>query len=203
MKRLLGVIAALAVGLTITASFPPEFSPASFTSDTPGPGNRVSAATVASYLRLWSESTDPAGLTGYGIKRLSNPAVPAATGSDGSLSASLGAFKQGGSMDRVLTLEARNPLPVPSITVTASVVAGTALLGPATIAPIGATGGTSSVTLTVGGRRQVNLVIPKLPGNNIVQTSTLVLTVTYPGFTGSFYAYRVPLGAWDGNGTGP
>jgi len=40
-------------------------------------------------------------------------------------------------------------------------------------------------------------------GNNVLHTATVTLRVTYPGYSGSFLSYDVPVSVWDGNGAGP
>ena len=67
----------------------------------------------ANYLRLYSQSTDPAGLTGYAIKKQLEPAVPAATGANVTLAVALGGYKNQNTttITRVFTLQALSPLP--------------------------------------------------------------------------------------------
>ena len=86
-------------------------------------GQRIAADSPANYLRLYSQSTDPAGLTGYAIKRGSNPRVPAATGENLTLAAALGGYKNQNTtgVSRVLTLEALNPLPAGASPLTVTV----------------------------------------------------------------------------------
>jgi hypothetical protein len=203
VSRLLAVLC-LGAALLIVTLAGTTASGAAFTAAADSPGNMIAADSAASYLNLFSQGTDPAGLTGYAVKNLSNPSVLAATGADLGLSLDLGGWKNGGTMNRVLTIQARNPLPAASITVTTVVPpTPTQPVTAATIAAVGSAGGTTSVTLTAGAKRQVNLNIRKLPGNNVLYTANIQLIVTYPGYTGGFLTYSVPVRAWDGNGGGP
>jgi hypothetical protein len=197
-------LATAALLLVLGLFSPPARSGANFTDSRTNAGNSVTADTVTRFLSLWSQGTDPAGLTGYAMKNLASPPVPAATGANTGLSLDLGGWKNGGTMNRVFTIQAPASLPASSITVTA-IVPATPLqpVSTATIANVGSTGGTTSVTLTAGAKRQVNFTIVKLPGNNVLYTAIVQLKVTFPGYTGDFYTYSVPVRAWDGNGSGP
>jgi hypothetical protein len=183
---------------------PTDPSGADFLAVKTNPGNSVTADTVSRYISLWSQGSDPNGLTGYAIKNLSSPPVVAATGSGDTLSLDLGGWKTGGTMNRVFTLGVKTTIPWSSVTITA-IVPPTPLqpVSAANIAAVGSTGGATSVTLAPGDKRQVNLTIKKLPGNNVLYTAAVQLKVTYPGYTGDFFTYSVPVKAWDGNGGGP
>ena len=205
MRALLAGLATATALLVSGVLHPTAPSGASFTAQAgTAPGNQVAADSVGNYLRLYSQSTDPAGLTGYAVKQGSSPSVLAATGSDLGLSLALGGWKNAGTMNRVLTLQAANTLPAASITVTTTVppVPAQPVSG-ATIANVGSTGGTSSVTLTPGAKRQLNISIAKLPGNNTLYNGRVDLKVTWTGYTGTFLTYSVPFNIWDGNGGGP
>jgi hypothetical protein len=196
-------VALATVAIAVAALRPPPQSGANLTARTTSTAT-AGADSASRYVHLYSETTDPAGLTGYAVKSQSSPSVLAATGSDSSLALALGGWKNGGTMNRVLTIEAPSSLPVASITVTAVLPATPATpVTAATFAALGSTGGTASVTLTAGAKRQVNLAIGKLAGNNAFYPSNLLLRVTYTGFTSSFLTYTVPMSVWDGNGSGP
>ena len=65
-----------------------------------------------------------------------------------------------------------------------------------------------TATLSAGQKRQVNVTVRTQPssvfkGNNVLHTATLTLTITYPGYSGSFLTFTVPVSVWDGNGAGP
>jgi hypothetical protein len=203
VKRALAVLG-FALALLILAVDPPLRSEASFAAASASSGNQLSADSVARYLSLYSQGTDPAGLIGYAVKQNSSPSVPAATGKNLGLALAFGGWKNGGTMNRVLTLQAAPTLPAASITVTATVPpVPLQPVSVATIAAVGSSGGTPSVVLTPGAKRQLNLTIAKLPGNNSLYTGTIQLTITYTGYTGTFLTYKVPFNVWDGNGGGP
>jgi hypothetical protein len=210
--RLLAAAAWVAAALTL--ALPAVRSDATFNSRSTNKGTAV-ADDPLNYLRLYSQSTDPSGLTGYAIRRNSSPAVPAATGANATLQARLGGFKNTTvTISRVFTIQALSPLPagVSSLTVTPSLAAdpvtGKQPLTAVSISATNGTGGAPTATLTAGAKRQVNLTVrtqpnSAFPGNNVLHTPTVTLLVTYPGYSGTFLAYTVPVSVWDGNGAGP
>jgi hypothetical protein len=210
-SRLLAAVAWLAAAVTL--ALPAIRSDASFNSRSTNTANSVEADDASNYLRLYSQSTDPSGLTGYALKRGAVPIVPAATGVDDTLAVALGGLKNLNlfAFSRVLTLQARNPLPpgASPLTVTASLTAdpvtGRQPLSQITFANVGGAGPAPTATLTAGAKKQLDLRVRTrgFPGNNIMLRPTLTLTVTYPGFTKSFLSYPIPVSVWDGNGAGP
>jgi hypothetical protein len=204
VRALVAGLATVTLLLVAATARPTEPSGANFLAVKKNTGSSVTADQVSRYISLWSQSTDPAGLTGYAVKNLSSPSVLAATGASDTLALDLGGWKNGGTMNRVFTVEVKNSIPWSSVTITAIVPPTPAQpVSGATLAAVGSTGGTTSVTLTPGAKRQVNLTIKKLPGNNVLYNANVQLKVTYPGYTGDFFTYSVPLKAWDGNGGGP
>ncbi|HET8952266.1 MAG TPA: hypothetical protein VFN44_17220 [Solirubrobacteraceae bacterium] len=214
VTRLLAAAAWLAA--TVTLALPAIRSDARFNSVSTNRANVVAADSPSNYLRLFSQSTDPAGLTGYGTKRLSSPVVPAATGVDATVQAALGGYKNQGAttVTRVLTLQALNPLPAGAspLTVTVALAADPVTarqpLTGATFSALDGSGAGPTATLTAGAKRQLNLTVRTqpnnvFPGNNVLHTPTVTLRVTYPGYSGSFLSYIVPVSVWDGNGDGP
>jgi hypothetical protein len=202
VRRALVLVAALCV--LVAAAVPS--SGASFTGRQSSIGSTVRADSPANYLHLYSQSTDPAGLTGYADKRLSSPAVKAATGSDLTLKLALGNYRNGGTMNRAFTIQAAGTLPASPLTVALSVSVPSAGWSgtPATIANVGSTGGSATATLTANTKRQVNITIPALPRQGVLYTGTLTVKVTYPGYTGTFLTYTVPISVYDGTtGGGP
>ena len=175
----------------------------------------VATDSVANYLRLFSQGTDPGGLSGYAIKSNSSPPVPAATGADLGLTVALGGHKNdiGSTATRVLTLEARNPLPagIPSLTISATLVADAATgkqpLSGYSFSPTSGAPTTATTTLTPGQKAQLNISLRlknnEFPGNNVLYHPVVQLTARYPGYTGNFFTYSVPVSVWDGNGAGP
>ena len=211
MSRLLTAVACLAAAVSL--ALPAVRSDARFNSRSSNPRETVTADNPVNYLRLYSQSTDPSGLTGYATKRLSNLLVPAATGADDTLQVALGGYKNdnGTTLNRVLTLQAVNPLPAGAspLTVTATLapdpVTARQPLSQVTLSDTdGANAGTTA-TLTAGAKKQLNLrVMTKaFPGNNVLHTPIVTLTVTHPGYTGAFLNYAVKVSVWDGNGAGP
>jgi hypothetical protein len=214
VTRLLAAAAWLAA--TVTLALPAIRSEASFNSVSANRANAVAADSPSNYLRLYSQSSDPAGLTGYATKRFSSPAVPAATGADLGLTAALGGFKNQNTtaIARVLTLQARSPLPAGASPLTVTValaadpVTGRQPLTGATFSALDGSGAGPTATLTAGAKRQLNLTLRTqpnnlFPGNNVLHTPTVTLRVTYPGYTGTYLSYVVPVSVWDGNGAGP
>ena len=214
VPRLLAAAAWLAAAITL--ALPAVRSDATFNSRSVNQANAVEADDASNYLRLYSQSTDPSGLAGYALMRGSTPAVPAATGAGATLQVKLGGYKNmsATTVSRVFTLQAHSPLPagVTSLTVTPSLAADPVTgKQPLTAVSISATNGTGSAptaTLTAGAKRQVNITVRTqpnsvFPGNNVLHTPIVTLRVTYPGYTGSFLSYDVPVSVWDGNGAGP
>jgi hypothetical protein len=211
VTRLLAAAAWLAA--TVTLALPAIRSDAAFNSVSTNKGRSVAADSPANYLRLYSQSTDPAGLTGYATKRNSNPAVPAATGADLGLGVALGGVKNvnGLAITRVFTLQARSPLPAGAspLTVTASIapdpLTGRQPLSLVSFSNLNGTSPSVTTTLTAGVKKQVNMTVVtrSFPGNNRLYTATLTLRVTHPGYSGTFLSYVIPVTVWDGNGSGP
>jgi hypothetical protein len=204
----------IALALALLAAVAVPASGADFSD---GSSNQASITTesVTSFLRLWSQGTDPAGLTGYAVKKNSSPAVVAATGADTGLAVALGGYKNdlGTTIPRVITLQARNPLPpgVTSLTISGALVADPTSprqpLTGFTFSPLSGAPASSTVTLTAGQKVQLNVSVRLknnvFPGNNTLYNPAVSLTVTYPGYAGNFLTYAVPMSVWDGNGAGP
>lgn len=214
VTRLLAAATWLAA--TATLALPAIRSEAQLNSVSTNRANSIAADSPANYLRLYSQSTDPAGLTGYAVKRGSSPSVPAATGANLTLAAALGGYKNLNttSVTRVLTLQALNPLPAGASPLTVTValaadpVTGRQPLSGATFSALDGSGAGPTATLTAGAKRQLNLTVRTepnslFPGNNVLHSPTVTLQVTYPGYTGTFLSFVVPVSVWDGNGAGP
>ena len=212
MKRRLGFLAALAAVCVAAVALPA--SGANFASSSAN-GATVATDAVANYLRMYSAGSDPDIVPlAYATKRNASPATLAATGVDGTLRVALGGYKNTNntSIPRVFTVQARGTLPagVPSITVTATLlpdVSGKQPLTGYSFTNLLGLNPTSSVTLGPGDKRWVNLSASMkgsaFPGNNHLYTPTVRITVRYPGYTGTFLSYDVPVTIWDGNGAGP
>ena len=212
--RLLAAAAWLAAAVTL--ALPAMQSDARMNSRSVNRANTVAADSPANYLRLYSQASDPAGLTGYAVKRNSSPSVPAATGASDTLTVALGGFKNLGTttITRAVTLQALNPLPTGASPLTVALalaadpVTGRQPLTGATFSAIDGSAAGPTATLTAGAKRQLNLTLRTqpnnvFPGNNVLHTPTVTLRVTYPGYTGTFLSFVVPISVWDGNGAGP
>ena len=206
MKRLLVVLAALALIAV-------PVSNANFNARTSNTLS-VELRSTSEFLKLLSDAADTSPLTGYADKRQSSPAVRAATGADDTLTVSLGGFKNTNvtPVPQVFTLQAPSPLPsgITSITVSGALIADASGKQPLTgfnFTPVGGGAATSTVTLTAGQKVWLNVSASMkgsaFPGNNLLYTPYVRLTVNYAGYTGTFFSYRVPMSIWDGNGAGP
>jgi hypothetical protein len=209
-RRALAVVLTLAAILATTKIAEPAFSDASFSARTINTAT-VKADSPLNYLRIYSQSTDPDGLTGY-AKRQGTSSTPAATGSNASLTAHLGGYNNTstGSAARVLTLDAPDTLPsgVAGIVVyatfgTDAATGSTPIRSPAFRTP-GSSQSTSGYTiLTPGVKRQLDLAVNTsgLSGNK-TYTQTLTLKIQYLGYSGDFLTYELPIKVYDGSGAG-
>jgi hypothetical protein len=205
-RRLLPAVLA---AMVLAAVFvPPVLSGAVWTATSRSPTS-VTADSPFNYAHLWSQSTDPAGLTGYAVRALSNPVAFAATGSDATLAIGAGGLKNGGTLDRVFTVETPATLPggVAAVTVTLTplpdLATGRMPVSSATLAAVGSAGGVASLALGAGAKRQANIVVAKMPGNGTMYTARIQVDVTWPAYSGTFLRYVIPVKVWDGNGQGP
>ena len=212
--RLMAAAAWLAMAATL--ALPTMRSDARMNSRSVNKANTVTADGPANYLQLYSQGSDPAGLTGYAVKRGSSPSVPAATGVSDTLAVALGGFKNQNTttITRVLTLQARNPLPAGASPLTVTValaadpVTGRQPLTGASFSALDGSGAGPTATLTAGAKLQLTLTVRTqpnnvFPGNNVLHTPRVTLQITYPGYTGTFLSFVVPVSVWDGNGAGP
>ena len=163
---------------------------------------------TSDWLRLWSQGTDPVGLTGYATRRLSVPLVPAAEGSGEGLAVDLGGYpdyKQDFVLTRVFTLETPAAFPDPAIdqvTVTATLIAdesGRQPLRKVTLTPLSGNGNQATATLTAGQRYQLNLTVRSKRNLEVGATyfPHVVISVTFAGAPGNYYVYDIPLAFMD------
>jgi hypothetical protein len=208
VRRALLVLGAVAAALLALPA-----SGANFASSSAN-GAAVRMDATARYLALLSDASDTTTLTGYAEKRNSAPPVFAATGADGGLAVALGGFKNTNPtpVPRVLSVQARNPLPpgVASITVSATLLPDPSGKQPLTgysLTTLAGGGAASSVTLAPGDKRWLNLTASMkgslFPGNNLLYHPIVRITVRHAGYSGTFLSYDVPVSVWDGNGSGP
>jgi hypothetical protein len=195
IRRLLITLAALAV---VGASFCVGTSGASFTDTSTSTISASTTAGVQNLLHLYSQSSDPNGLSGYFLQP--DGVTLAATGSDFGLAANLGEYKNKElPCDRVFTIQAPSPLPtgISSITVTASLTAdpGTGLqpIKAAGFAAVGSAAISNPVTLTAGQKMQCNLTIKTPRPKQTAYLPHVVITVTYSGYSGTYFQYSVPV----------
>lgn len=207
-RALVALVAAVVAALAL----PAVRSGATMNSRTANPGTTVVADTPVNYVRLWSQPTDPTGLTGYELRRNSAPAVPAASGADAGLTVHLGGNKNANDLahTRVLVIEALDPLPAGASPVTVSVslapdpTSGLQPLSGFTLSNLNGTGAAATATMTAGVRKELNLTVTTqgFPASALY-VPTVTLTVTFPGYAGGFLSTVVPVRVWDGNGAGP
>lgn len=165
---------------------------------------RARADHVHDWLRLYAQDTDPGGLTGYALKRLSDPPVLCASGQDELMVVDLGAYRSTGApvtLTRVVTLMAPSPLPdgITSVTVAATLVpdpaTGLQPLQKSEISTLTGAKAGNPVTLAAGQQLQLNLrVRPKADMALGVPHYPLVrLTVTFTGSAVDYYVYEIPM----------
>ena len=195
------LVAVVAMGASVPSSG------AGFVAASSNPGNTLTGDSPGRYLHGYSQATDPTGLTPYAAVS-GAPAVPAATGTDSTLSVNLGSYKNvtTATITRVLVVAAPNPLPsgITAVTVRIALAADpTSGLQPITATTFAAANGTgtcsgSTVSLAAGNRCQLNLTITTRVNqgftNNSSYTPVLYLIANFTGYTGSsFLDYPVPV----------
>ena len=208
MNRVLAMAAGLLM-LAVLATVGPvaadqRFSSAAFTT-TSASTLDASAAHVRDWLHVYAEDTDPGGLTGYAIRRLSSPPTPAASGEDDAVVVDLGGFPDANqTFDFSRTITIMTPAAFPEAGVTQVTVAVTLAPDPATgdqplrqvrIGIIGNAGGAATVTMAAGEQRQVNVTVRTRKQFILGQTMypRVVLTLSYTGGPTGYFAYEIPM----------
>jgi hypothetical protein len=201
------LLVAILLGAAVALGASVPSSGADLTSASSNPGNTLTADTPGRYLHGYSQATDPTGLTPYAAVS-GTPLVPAATGTDSTLSVNLGSYKNvtSATITRVLVVAAPNPLPsgITAVTVRIALAVDPASgLQPITATMFAAANGTgtcsgSTVTLAAGNRCQLNLTITTRVNqgftNNSSYTPVLYLIANFTGYTGSsFLDFPVPV----------
>lgn len=198
LLTILAVLAVAVAGVT--------FSRATFNSTSTSTVT-ASAERVSSWLALYSQSTDPAGLTGYATQRVQTGVGPVcATGSNETLALVMGGIRANNTsytFTRAFTIQ--TPAAFPDAAVTQVTVTATYVADPATgLQPIrdcrfntvGATRGNATVTLGRNVKYQANVRL-RATGFGWVtgQTyyPTVRVTVTYTGGPAAYYIYNIPL----------
>jgi hypothetical protein len=209
MKRLLVLAAILAASLFAASSDArmnaTTKNTASITADTPD-----------AYFHVYSQSTDPGGLTGYATRRGSSPAVPAGTGADATAAVHMGGWRNQTAtyVDRVLTIKAPATFPAGVSSLTLHGLRG---VDPATgEQPLTAgrfqrmndTGGGATITLAPGEQVELDLEVTMRPpdfpttGAGLTYTPTVTIWATWTGYADDFYNYIVPVKVFNGTGAG-
>lgn len=211
MRRRLAALALLAAACAAVLALPA--SGANFASSSANSASVTTDSTV-NYLRMLSDAADTTILVGYADKRNAALGVRAATGADDGLAVALGGYKNTNNtaIPRVFTVQAHSPLPpgVSSLTISATLLPDPGGKQPLTgysFTNLLGLGASSTATLAPGDKRWFNLSASMkgsaFPGNNHLYQPTVRITVRYPGYTGDFLSYDVPVTIWDGNGSGP
>jgi hypothetical protein len=197
------------LALTVAAAVTPGVrrSAATFTT-TSHTGISARTEQTSDWLRVWSQSTDPAHLGNYATRRLSSPLVPAAESSNESLSVDLGGYpdlKQDFDLKRVFTLETPSTFPDPGITqitVAATLYAdpgGAQPLRKVTLTPTSGAGNQTTVTLGTGQQYQLNVTVRSKRNFEVGTTyyPHVVITVTFTGSPANYYYFDVPMAFTD------
>ena len=161
----------------------------------------ASAATAGDWLRVFSQATDPDGLTGYARQQNLATQPLIASGQDFGLAIDWGSYpdlNKTFAFSRVLTIKTPAAFPIASVTqvtVTVTLVAdpsGTQPLRNPYLRLVGQGGTSSSVTLRVNQKAQLDISLrtKKNPWDaGDVFQPRVVLTLTYAGGPASYYVY--------------
>jgi hypothetical protein len=194
----------LALALAALAAGAIGFSRASFTT-TSQTQIGASADHVHNWLHLYSQSTDPAGLTGYKTQRVQTGVGPlVATGADETLSLAMGGIRGNNtsySFNRSFTIQ--TPATFPNATITQATITATYVVDSATgkqplrdVRFASGTGGNNPVTLARNTKYQANVRMRASGTGWVVGTiyrPHLIITVTYTGGPTGYYVYDIPL----------
>jgi hypothetical protein len=163
-----------------------------------GPSANPQPATAddaPNWVHLYSQSTDPDGLTGYAA----GDSGPAATGKDRTLVLDLGNIGLlQGAHNRAVTAKAVATLPESAASVTATISItdnASGYISAATLNAVGSSGGTASRTLAAGGKVQANVTTPGLSlglGSH-TYSGSLRVTLAPPGDATGFLRYDIPV----------
>lgn len=163
----------------------------------------ASAASIGAWLNLYSQDTDPQNDSGYATQ-VGN-SLPAATGQDDGMDVFFD-INTNGTYTHRQVLKVRTPATFPITGVTSVKVTVSILpdpdsgLQPVSKYGVDAWGGGSTYTKTITGwaagtQRQLNLQT-KFPGKKFgagLYEPTVVLSLTYTGFTTTYYQYAIPV----------
>jgi hypothetical protein len=196
---LLVFLAAVSIAATVVTSA--SYTTSSVTDVT------ASAESVASWLHLYSQSTDPDGLGSYATQRVQSGVGPlCATGGDATLSLVMGGERTTNTtytFSRVFTLKTATPFPESSVTQVQ--VAATYVADPTTgkqpirdcrFSTLTRTRGNASVTLGANTTYQANIRMRmKGSGWEVGRTYRPIVrvTVSWSGGPAGYYVYDIPL----------
>jgi len=206
------LVVLLVLGVTLGGLCAVRSSTATFSSSGTT-GVRATTDCTQEWLHVYSQDSDPDGLTGYATRSGSSPTVPAATGLDETIAVHLGGFTDTNNItvNRVVTIQAVPAFPVTGITqitTTAYLVAdpasGRQPISGCGFAAVGSTNRKSPVNLTAGQKYQLNLRLrlKKLTPDTLYEPSVQIV-VTYSGMAETYYRYELPVKIWNGSGPGP
>ncbi len=165
----------------------------------------VQAAHVRDWLHIYAQDTDPGGLTGYAVRRLSNPPTPAASGQGDTIAVDLGGFPDANqTFDFPRTITMMTPETFPEAGVTQVTVAVTLLPDPATgdqllrqvkLVPVGGTKGGGTATMATGEQLQIDLRVRTKKQLDLGQTYSprVALTLTYAGGPADYFVWEIPM----------
>ena len=206
------VLVLLVLGVTLGSLCAVRSSTATFSS-AGTTAVRVAADRIQEWLHVYSQGSDPDGLTGYATRRGSSPEVPAATGRDETIAVHLGGFTGTGNVtvNRVVTIQAVPSFPVTGITritaqayLVADPLSGRQPINACGFAAVGGTQRTNPVNLIARQKYQMTLRV-RMNGltSGRLYEPRVQIVVTYSGMTATYYRYELPVKIWYGSGPGP
>jgi hypothetical protein len=185
-----GALALIAVAFSRVAG-----TGATFTAGPSANSQPATADNAPNWVHLYSQSTDPDGLTGY----VAGDSGPAATGQDRTLSVDLGNIGLlQGAHNRAFTAKAVATLPESAAAVTATISVtdnASGYISSAALNVVGSSGGTASRSLAAGGKVQANVTTPALSiglGSH-TYSGSLRITLAPPGDSTGFLRYDIPV----------
>jgi hypothetical protein len=170
------------------------------------------AGDITGLLHLYTQAspsgTDPDGLNGYALRRVQTPPAPlAASGQDAGIIVNLGGFPDANgtfTFNRVFTVRTLTfPAGVSQITVTVSTLpdpaSGDQPLQNVRLSNLNLSGSATTVTMTAGQKRQLNLQVRSRKRFALGTTyyPRVVLTATYTGGPAAYYRCEILVAVTD------
>ncbi len=195
-RRLLGLVVALALLIAVALiGGSVDTSGATFTTSSQTTVS-AKAESISSWIHLWSQGTDPSGLTGYARQSVRTGSAPlCATGADEALTCTMGGINTNTSYtsNRAFTLEGVIPFPDPAIS---TVTIQYALIADAATGRQPISGITFSSVNGSSSKYGVNISL-RATGSGWVANRTYTpmvrLTMTYTGSPDTYFVYDVPV----------